>query len=136
MMLSYQYERMKAWPIFYKWNAVALLSSAVDYGTLVTFVEFLQSHYMIGAGTGILISSLISFYLCKYWVFDAIQGRMGVQLFRFGINLLLSAFLNGYGTYFFKEFLHFDSYIISRILTAVLVAVFVNYPMQRIWVFR
>jgi putative flippase GtrA len=63
-------------------------------------------------------------------------GNTTVQLLRFAVNLIVSGVANGFGTFLFEDWLHFDSYMSSRILTAIIVAVAINYPMHKWWVFK
>ena len=84
---------------------------------------------MAAAGGG------VSFILCRLWVFNQRNSKWQHQAFRYLIAVIISIGLNTLGVWFFTEIIHLQ-YILAKIITAVIIAVTVNFFMFRYFVFK
>ncbi len=123
---------------FFRYNAMAFTASAVDFTLLIFSREILGLYYVLAAFIGALSGGMVAFTLGRNWTYLSKEGKAHVQGLKYLITWAGSIFLNTYGVYFFSEVVGIgeEKYIISKILTASLVGVFYNFPIQRYFVFK
>jgi putative flippase GtrA len=88
-----------------------------------------------GTALGAMVGAVTNFLLNRHWAFRAKHLPLQGQALRYGIVSGLSLGLNVTGVYFLSEKAHWF-YLAARFFTAVMVAVFFNYPLHRYFVFR
>lgn len=125
--------------IFAKAQASSFTGGLVDYLFMILFTEFFNVRYTISIAIGGVIGAFVNFYINKGWAFRSkeipYKHTGWKQLLRFGVVVINSILLKVSGTYFFTTFLKTD-YIISRLITDLIVSIGFNYMLQRHWVFR
>ncbi len=120
--------------IFLKTQAASIIGSIADF--LITFLLVGQLHwwYVAGNFAGNLCGATTQFLLCRDWVFVRTGGRWNLQMIKFiGVwigNLLLSAA----GIYLLTHFAGFN-YMVSKLITSVLLGVSYNYLLLKKFVF-
>ena len=119
---------------FFKASAAALFATVVDFGTLTVWVELLHGFYPIGVALGAGLGAVTNFTANRYWAFDAAHHPMGRQVVRYVIVSAGSLLLNTGGVYLFTERFHLF-YLVSKVLVAILIGFFFNYPLQRYFVY-
>ncbi|MDA1119312.1 MAG: GtrA family protein [Bacteroidetes bacterium] len=120
---------------FLRYNLVATLATGVDFIALIALTELAGLWYMFSTISGAVFGALTAFLLGRYWVFVSKESKIGHQGFRYFLVASGSVVLNSSGVYLFTEIANLQ-YIISKVITAVLVAVCYNYLLSRYFVFR
>jgi len=120
---------------FLRYNIVAVLATGFDFITLIALTELVGLWYLFSTVTGAVLGAIAAFLLGRYWVFVSKESKMEHQAFRYFLVAAGSVLLNSSGVYFFTEVVDLQ-YIISKVITAVLVAVCYNYLMSRYFVFK
>jgi putative flippase GtrA len=113
---------------------VSVSSTAVDFAALIACVELLRVNYVLAAWLGMLAGCLWSFTANRLWAFGATASPARWQLLRFvPVQSGYMAF-STFGVWLFTE-MGGLTYIASRTVTAILVYLAWNYPMNRWFVF-
>jgi len=117
----------------------AQLSSLVS-----TITDFLLTHFLTeAAGIWYLISSVIgttmggfvNFLLGRHWVFKAKSNPALSQAGKYLVVWIGSLILNTTGVYVFTEILLFH-YLVSKVLISLMVGIFFNFLLQKMFVFK
>ena len=120
---------------FSRSQLASLIATAVDFGTLVFSVEVLGLWYVTATALGAFVGAVTNFLIGRHWSFMATHGHWRRQGFRYALVSFSSLFLNSTGVYLFTEWGGFH-YPVSKLIVALLVGVFFNFPLHRSYVFR
>ena len=113
----------------------AVAASAADFGLIFLLTEAFGVWYVLATALGTILGGVTSFLMNRHWGFEATSGRWREQAFRHGTSSAISMLLNTLGVWAVTEYAHVH-YSISVFGVAILIGVFVNFPLQRHWVFR
>ena len=120
---------------FTKSQVSSAIATILDFVVYVCLVEFAGVWYVTSAAVSAVFGALMAFLLGRHWSFKAQHGCVYGQGSRFfavsGLSLVLNALLiyaltDGLGVH----------YVASKVVVSVLVGVFINFPLQRHYVFR
>ena len=120
---------------FSKAGVSALAATLMDFGTLIGMVEFLRVPYPGGVALGALAGACTNFFLNRHWAFQAGGLPLPGQAFRYALVSGGSLGLNVLGVMLATEGARIP-YLASKVLTAVLIGIFYNYPLHRDFVYR
>jgi putative flippase GtrA len=125
--------------VFAKAQVSAFVGGMTDYLMMIFFTEFFGVHYTVSIAIGGVTGAVVNFTLNRKYTFPS-KGRaydsgLGKQLFKFMLVVLNSILLKSSGTFLFTTYLGID-YKISRIMTDLIVSLFLNYTLQKFWVFK
>lgn len=125
--------------VFGKAQLSAFIGGIVDYLIMIFITEVFGIHYTISIGISGIIGAFVNFTLNRKWSFRSknlnYKHSHSNQISRFVLVVINSIVLKSAGTYLFTTWLNID-YKISRIMTDIIVSLFINYTLQRHWVFR
>ncbi len=119
-----------------RYNFSAGTATATDFSTLLFCKEVLGFNPVVGTFIGALGGATVAFFLGRNWTFLNKEGSMSAQSMRFILVVSGSILLNTFGEYIFTEVIDVGHYMVARVITAVLVGISYNFPMQRYFVFR
>ncbi len=124
---------------FSKAQVSASIGGGVDYLTMIFFTELFNIHYTISIAIGGIVGAVVNFSLNKYWTFHSksqtYRNTTSTQLLKFAIMVVNSIVLKSSGTYFLTTIFKID-YKITRLVVDLIVSIFVNYNLQKFWVFK
>lgn len=120
---------------FTRYQLVAVLATGVDFVTLVFLTEVVHVWYLFSTVTGAILGAVTAFLLGRYWVFESKEDKIHYQAFRYALVAVGSVVLNSTGVYLLTDGAGL-AYIISKIITAVLVGISYNYLLSRHFIFR
>jgi putative flippase GtrA len=112
----------------------SILSTAVDFATLVGLVELVHLDYKLATFIGTIVGFLTNFTINRQWAFEATHGHVGWQFARVLPVQGGSTALQTLGVWLFHTLLGMR-YWTAKIVVSVLVYLGWNYPMNRFWVF-
>jgi putative flippase GtrA len=121
--------------IFIRSNLVSLFTTALDLATLAILARGLGVNYVLATWLGTVVGSLTNFMVNKYWAFDAGASPAGRQLLRFVLVQLGSSGLNTGGVWALRRHARVELFV-ARLIAALAVYLFWNYPLNRLFVFR
>ena len=127
----------RAWrllPVVGRHQAAALAATALDFLVMTGLVEGPGVRPSAAALLGSAAGALFNFQASRRWVFPGSERAWGGQALRYGLVSGGSALWNALGVEAGQAL--GVSYLLARVLTAVLVSFLWNFPMHRSFVFR
>lgn len=121
---------------FSRYTVSAATATASDFMTLIMLKEYVGLDPVTATFIGACCGATVAFFLGRNWTFLNKEGRMTVQGIRFVLVVAGSILLNTFGEYLLTEVWIVGHYMLARIITAVSVGLFYNFPMQRYFVFN
>lgn len=122
-------------PTFLRAQASAILATAVDFSTLFFCTEILGVYYGLSTALGAFAGAVTNFLVNRSWAFQAQSESVGKQAFKYALVSLGSLALNTGGVIAFTETFGFH-YGFSKVVVALLVGIFFNYPLHKFLVFK
>jgi putative flippase GtrA len=114
---------------------VSLLTTALDFGTLVGLTELAGVNYVMATWIGTVVGALANFTVNKLWTFHAREMPAIPAIARFvGVQAGSSA-LHTAGVWVLTRFARLP-YPVSKLVIAAFVYLTWNYPLNRWFVFR
>lgn len=101
----------------------------VDYATMVLLKEILGVHYLVATGIGFIVSVILNYYMCVFWVFRGIDRPDKKAVSAFFVVSVVGFVLNEFFMWFFVDITGIH-YTLSKIVTAALVLIW-NYVAKR-----
>jgi len=113
----------------------SLVATAVDFGTMIAFVELVGISAVRATALGAALGGIANFALGRTWIFRHQSGRLGGQAARYALVSAAGAGWNALGEHVVHDRAHIQ-YIAARALVSIFVSLLWNYPMQREFVFH
>jgi putative flippase GtrA len=120
---------------FGKAETSAGIASAADFGITILLAQVCGMWYALASFLGALSGGIVNCCINYRWVFHSQSQKKSNVALKYFLVWTVSIALNTYGTYFFTE-LTGISFIIIKAAVSIIVAVFWNYQMQRLFVFK
>ena len=120
---------------FTKAQVASLIASAVDFAVSWLLVNRMQVPYLAGGVTGTICGGVTHFLISRNWAFSAQEKKWTGQLSRYIPVWIGNLILNASGLWFLKSIAGWPFWP-AKIATAVGVAVFYNYVLQKRFVFK
>ncbi len=114
--------------------ASSLAAAVVDFGLMVICVEALHARPVPATVVGAACGAVTNFLLGRYWIYQRHDVAARGQAARYALVSAASLGLNAAGEHLFADVLHVQ-YLLSRVITALIVSTAWNYPLQRFFVF-
>ncbi|MBE7442536.1 MAG: GtrA family protein [Flavobacteriales bacterium] len=128
--------KKESWFIsFFRYQVAAITATLADFLVLILLTEVFNVWYVYSTAIGALAGAIVNFNLCRYWAFCNSKNKFKHQVFRYVLVSAGSLVLNTFFVFIFTDFAHIN-YSISKVITALMVAFFYNYTLQRFFVFK
>ena len=114
----------------------AAIATVIDFLTMIAWVELFHGSPVAGTAIGATCGATGNFVLGRRWIFRAEGPPAHRQAIRYGLVAAGSLALNSLGQHVLIKHIGFTSYVLTRALVAVTVALSWNYPLHRFFVFR
>jgi putative flippase GtrA len=121
--------------VFVRHQIGAIVTTAVDFSTMIGWVELMQGSPVTGTALGATAGALTSFTLGRHWIFAAHGGSVPAQMLRYALVSASSLAWNTLGQDLLIKGTGLP-YPVTRAIVAVTVGVCWNYPLQRWFVFH
>ena len=128
-------EKTPLWLSWWRNHVASVTATGTDFLITIFLTEAVRLWYLLSNTLGATAGGVVSFLMCRWWVFNRRNDHWHRQAFRYLIAVILSIILNTAGVWFFKEILDVQ-YIVGKIITATVIGVSVNFLMFRYFVFR
>jgi putative flippase GtrA len=115
--------------------ATSLLTTALDFGTLVGLTELGGINYVVATWVGTVVGSLSNFALNKAWAFSARSAPAVPAFGRFAVVQVGASALHTAGVWALTRFGRLP-YPVSKLVVATSVYLAWNYPLNRWFVFN
>jgi putative flippase GtrA len=113
----------------------SLLTTALDFGTLVGMTELAGVNYVLATWIGTIVGALANFTINKVWAFYAHDLPALPAMTRFVAVQTGASGLHTAGVWLLTRFARLP-YPVSKLVVAAAVYLTWNYPMNRWFVFR
>lgn len=113
----------------------SLLTTALDFGTLLGLTELAGVNYVLATWIGTVVGSLANFTINKVWAFAARGAPAVPALGRFVVVQAGASALHTAGVWALTRFARLP-YPASKAVVAAAVYLAWNYPLNRWWVFN
>jgi putative flippase GtrA len=113
----------------------SLLTTALDFGTLVGLTELARVNYVLATWIGTVVGSLANFTINKAWAFSARDAPAVPALGRFVVVQAGASGLHTAGVWALTRFGRLP-YPVSKAAVAAVVYLVWNYPLNRRFVFH
>jgi putative flippase GtrA len=120
---------------FTRAQLISLLATAVDFGVTFLLVRLAGAPPVAGGATGTLCGGFTHFMISRSWVFNAQEKNWTGQLNRYVLVWIGNFVLNVAGLWLLTRCMGVN-YMVAKIVTATIVAVFYNYTLQKRFVFK
>lgn len=112
----------------------SFVSTLVDFTITIVLTEIAGFWYLISTSIGTITGGAANFIIARHWVFRVREFPALKQLGLYLINWCCSSLLNITSVFLMTSLMHLN-YIVSKMITAVLVGLLFNYNFQRKFVF-
>lgn len=119
---------------FLKANMASLVASLSDFFMTVLLVQLCRMDVVLAAVAGTITGGIVNFLIGRHWVFRAGDERAVRQLWKYGLVWTGNLLLNTGGVYLLASCAGVH-YVVSKVVTSLLVALLYNYPLQKNFVF-
>lgn len=120
--------------MFFRAQISAVLATVTDFIVMVLFYQVLGLSLPVSVGCGPIAGGLVSFVLNRCWSFQSRGTGLVWQLISYTIVCLVSAAANVVGVLIVMQKFSIN-YFYARVAVAIGVALLINYPLHRNFVF-
>ena len=126
---------MESMRTFTKAQAASLVASCVDFLVTWLMVRQLQAPPVAGSVTGTICGGVTHFLISRNWAFSAQEKKWTGQLTRYVLVWIGNLILNASGVWLLYHIAGWSVWP-AKIVTAIGIAVFYNYVLQKRFVFK
>ncbi|MFN7684901.1 MAG: GtrA family protein [Oligoflexia bacterium] len=119
---------------FSRAQVASIAATVVDLGLLVALVEWAGLWYVVATSLGATAGAVTNFWINRSWSFGSTRSRWEGQALRYALVSGGSLVLNTAGVFGLTEFVG-TPYAGSKIVAALVIGWFFNYPLHRSFVF-
>ena len=120
---------------FTKAQVASLIASGVDFSVSWLLFNRLQAPYLASGVTGTICGGVTHFLISRNWAFSAQEKKWTGQLTRYVLVWIGNLILNASGVWLLYHIAGWNVWP-AKIVTAVGIAVFYNYVLQKRYVFK
>ena len=113
----------------------SFLATIFDFSTLFALTEWVGVYYVISSGIASAVGAVVGFVVQRNWAFKRTEKGWGYQAIKYGLVSVLILILNVIGIYLFTETFGFQ-YMISKVIIAFIIGIFVSFPLFRYYVYN
>lgn len=120
---------------FLRYQVAAIIATMVDFLVLIFLTEIIAIWYVESTAIGALCGAITNFIICRYWAFANSSNHLTNQIVKYILVSAGSLALNTLFVYLLTDFAKLN-YTVSKIITAIVVAIFYNFTFQKYFVFK
>jgi len=126
---------MESIKTFTKAQVASLVASSVDFLVTWLLIRQLEAPPVAGSVTGTICGGVTHFLISRNWAFSAQEKKWTGQLTRYVLVWIGNLILNASGVWLLYHMAGWNVWP-AKIVTAIGIAVFYNYVLQKRYVFK
>lgn len=119
---------------FYRSQAVSLVATAIDFSVTIFLKEIVGIVYIVAHAKGLICGGFIQFTMNRRWTFKN-DSKTNKMIRRFVIVWTANFLLNTSLVWCLTHFLQWD-FIVSKVTISTVLAVSINFFLQKEYVFK
>jgi putative flippase GtrA len=119
---------------FARAQIASLVASLVDFWVTIFLKEALGFWYVWSSATGTILGGVTNFSMGRKWVFKSYSRQAEIQMLRYLMVWTGYLLLTTSGVYLLTHYTPM-TYIVSKVVVSLFMAVSYNYPLQKRFVF-
>lgn len=117
---------------FAKFVGIGGLATAIQYGLMILFIEFLAINAVAASASSYALSAMFNYTANYYWTFHS-DAKHLQTLPKFALASILVLIIN---TLLFWFFLHAGLHYLVAQVIATVITLFINFSIHKIWIYR
>lgn len=122
------------WVTFIRSQAASIIATFIDFGIFLLCLHIFSIWYVASTAIGGFAGAVTHFLLGRHWSFEAADGELHAQSFRYALVAVASLGVNAAGVYGLTDGLGVPA-TASKLILSFLTGVFFNFPLHRWYVF-
>ena len=119
---------------FARAQIASLVASLVDFWVTIILKEWMGFWYVSASATGTIAGGIINFSMGRKWVFKSFSRQREIQLLRYILVWMGYLLFTTSGVYLLTHYTPM-TYLISKVIVSLFMAISYNYPLQKKFVF-
>ena len=119
---------------FARAQIASLVASLVDFWVTIILKEWMGFWYVSASAMGTIAGGITNFSMGRKWVFKSFSRQAEIQLLRYILVWMGYLLLTTSGVYLLTHYTPM-TYLISKVIVSLFMAVSYNYPLQKKFVF-
>jgi putative flippase GtrA len=119
---------------FARAQIASLVASLVDFWITIILKEWMGFWYVSASAMGTIAGGITNFSMGRKWVFKSFNRQAEIQLLRYILVWMGYLLLTTSGVYLLTHYTPM-TYVISKLIVSLFMAVSYNYPLQKKFVF-
>jgi putative flippase GtrA len=120
---------------FLKSQVASITATIVDFIVTIILVEIFKCSYVYATIAGTASGGITYFLISRRWVFDARGGDINTQMIKYLLVWIVYLLISTTCVFVITHYLGV-SYILSKVLVAVLMSISYNYVLNKKFVFK
>jgi putative flippase GtrA len=120
---------------FTKAQMASILATGIDFGVSFLLFRLAGAPYLAAGAMGTITGGICHFLVSRNWVFQSREKKWTIQVSRYLMVWIGNFLLNISVLFLLTKYLGMN-FLIAKIVTAVGIAVFYNYVLQKRFVFK
>ena len=119
---------------FARAQIASMVASLVDFWVTIILKEWMGFWYVSASAMGTIAGGITNFSMGRKWVFKSFSRQAEIQLLRYILVWMGYLSLTTSGVYLLTHYTPM-TYVISKIIVSLFMAISYNYPLQNKFVF-
>ena len=119
---------------FARAQIASLVASLVDFWVTIILKEWMGFWYVSASAMGTIAGGITNFSMGRKWVFKSFSRQAEIQLLRYILVWTGYLLLTTSGVYLLTHYTPM-TYLISKLIVSLFMAISYNYPLQKKFVF-
>ena len=120
----------------FRHQAAGIIATAADFGTTIILTETFLLWYGYSNAAGAFCGAVVNFFISSYWAFKGSKNKLRNQMYKYALVSTGSLILNTLLVILLTDSIFEFDYRISKIITAIFIALTYNFLLMRNFVFK
>jgi len=120
----------------FRHQAAGVIATTIDFGATILLTETFFLWYGYSNATGAFVGAVVNFFISSFWAFKGSKNKLKNQMYKYALVSAGSLVLNTLLVVLLTDSIFQFDYIISKCITAVLIAWTYNFLLMRNYVFK
>ena len=120
----------------FRHQIAGFVATCVDFWFTILLTEMFAVWYGYSNAIGAFLGAIVSFFISSYWAFSGSKNKLTNQMYKYFVVSIGSLLLNTFLVILLTESGFHFNYKISKIITAIFIAMTYNFLLMRYYVFK